>query len=85
MPPTTFVVTSLPLFGVLLEGTTPITVVPYTLDGNSLSYAPNSGFQGDDSFAYEATFADIVDTGTVFIRVRLLDCQDNAEDCDDGR
>ena len=85
LPPTTFVVTSLPLFGVLLEGATPITVVPYTLDGNSLSYAPNSGFQGDDSFAYEATFADIVDTGTVFIRVRLLDCQDNAEDCDDGR
>lgn len=84
-PPPTFTITSLPLNGVLLDGTTEITAVPYTLAGNTIAYAPNTAYQGPDSFAYEAVLGEIVDTGIVNITVVFLNCANDADDCDDGR
>ena len=83
--PATYTITSLPLNGVLFEGTTQITAVPYTLGGNSISYAPNTAFQGTDSFGYEAVLGELVDTGLVNITIVFVNCANDADDCDDGR
>jgi hypothetical protein len=82
-PPTSFTITSLPTGGSLFEGTTPITAVPYTLSGDSVSFTPNSGFTGETTFFYEAALGPVVDLGKVTIFV--LDCASNAAECNDGR
>jgi hypothetical protein len=85
LPPTTYEILSLPAGGLLFDGATQITAVPYTLSGNTLSYTPNVGFLGTNTFSYQATFGEIIDTGLVTIVVQFVDCGTNVADCDDGR
>jgi hypothetical protein len=53
----------------LLQFGVPITSVPAMLSSPELTYVPNFGFSGTDSFTFESTDFVNVDTGTVFVIV----------------
>ena len=50
--PLTFIVTSLPGSGDLSEGASSIQAVPHVLTGDIVTYAPDAGFTGFDSFSF---------------------------------
>ena len=83
--PPTFEITSLPINGLLFDGATQITAVPHVLSDNLVTYTPNTGFQGTDTFGYKATLFDVVDFGNVTISIVFVNCANDADDCDDGR
>lgn len=87
LPPSLLVtITALPQFGTLLTPTgQPITTVPTTLTSTKVSYVPNTGFLGTDSFIYEVTDFSTVDSGVVTVVVQAGSCAKNVADCDDGR
>lgn len=80
-------ITDLPDFGTLLGPTgLPITAVPTTFNNSSLvTYVPNAGFVGNDSFTYELTDFSVIDAGVVTVVVQAGSCDTSAEDCEDGR
>jgi hypothetical protein len=55
--PLTFIITALPPVGVLMDGSTPITVasLPYTLSGSVVNYTPAANYVGTDTFYFVAT------------------------------
>lgn len=87
LPPTLLVtITALPQFGTLLTpGGQPIVVVPTSLSSTAVTYVPNAGFVGSDSFGYEVTDFASIDTGVVTVVVQAGSCAKSAGDCDDGR
>lgn len=85
-PPPTFTVLSLPANGLLRDSASQIiTSVPYTLPDDFVSYTPNTGFLGSNTFTYRAELFTTVDTGTVSIFVNLLNCATTPAGCDNGR
>ena len=87
LPPTLLVtITALPQFGTLLTpGGQPIVAVPTSLSSTAVTYVPNVGFVGTDSFSYEVTDFASIDTGVVTVVVQAGSCAKAAGDCDDGR
>jgi hypothetical protein len=87
LPPTLLVtITALPQFGTLLTpGGQPIVAVPTSLSSTLVTYVPNAGFVGTDSFSYEVTDFASIDTGLVTVVVQAGSCAKAAGDCDDGR
>lgn len=81
----TYRITSLPAGGVLKDGLTPITAVPYTLTGTLVSYTPNVGFGGLDSFGFDVSNNLVTDAAVARIFVRLINCQLDREGCNNGR
>lgn len=84
--PTIFRITSLPLNGILKDslGAT-ITSVPATLPSSRVSYTPNTGFVGTNSFGYEVELGATVHSGLVSILINAGDCATDPTHCDDGR
>ena len=85
-PPTIFRITSLPANGILKDslGAT-ITSVPTTLPSSRVSYTPNTGFVGTNSFVYEVEMSATVYSGVVSILVNAGNCAIDPTYCDDGR
>ncbi len=84
--PTVFTVLTLPANGTLRDALgAVITAVPATLPSARVSYTPNTGFTGSDTFSYRAEFAELVDTGLVTIVVIPGSCTTDPSFCDDGR
>jgi hypothetical protein len=59
----TYIITSLPDDGMLLEGLTQITAVPYVLAGNMVDYMPNAMYQGPDGFTFKANDGGVAPDG----------------------
>jgi hypothetical protein len=84
--PATYTVLSLPTNGLIKDSSNiVITAVPYTLPDNLVTYTPNTGFTGADTFTYRAELFTQVDTGTVSIFVNSLNCDTSPAGCYDGR
>lgn len=84
--PLVYTITSLPTNGVLRDSSnTLITSVPYTLSNAQLTYIPNAGFIGTDTFGFEASNNQVIDAATVTIRVRLANCLTDRDGCNNGR
>jgi hypothetical protein len=85
-PATTYTILSLPPNGTLRNSLgAVITATPAVLPDSRVSYLPNTGFIGTESFAYQAELASVVDTGVVTIVVVQGSCLTNPSFCDDGR
>ena len=84
-PPLVYSITSLPSFGILFDGNTQISSVPYTLSGASVRYAPNTGFIGQDTFGFQATNNTFIDAATARVNVRFSQCAQDASVCNNGR
>jgi hypothetical protein len=78
-------ITSLPASGFLLDGTQPITSVPYDLSSPQVTYTPNTGFLGLDSFAFSVSNGVISSSALAKITVFLNDCAHNVVQCNNGR
>jgi len=84
--PIIYTITSLPLYGVLVDTTNnPITSVPYVLAGSQVRYLPNTGFVGLDTFHFEANNGSLIDTALVAIKVVLGNCATDPRFCGNGR
>jgi hypothetical protein len=68
-PSIQFTVLTLPAFGKLFHFGEEITEVPLVLSSANLTYRPNAGFFGNDSFIFEATDFVNIDTGIVALVV----------------
>jgi hypothetical protein len=78
-------ITSLPTAGFLLDGTQPITSVPYDLSSPQVTYTPNTGFLGLDSFTFAVSNGVISSSALAKITVFLNDCTHNVVQCNNGR
>ncbi len=66
-----FAIASLPTSGGLMEGPTPINSVPHPLTADMVTYTPNVGFTGTDSFMFTATDGtDVSNPATVEVQVK---------------
>jgi hypothetical protein len=79
--PMTYQIISLPLNGTLFDGTTQITSVPHVLAGPTVTFAPATNFVGNTQFIYQVEAAQALVKITVF----FADCQNDPDQCDDGR
>ena len=65
-----FIITSLPGSGDLVEGATEITTAPHTLTGDTVTYTPDPGFSGPDGFTFKINDGKAdSDTATVTVNV----------------
>ncbi len=78
-------ITSLPQSGVLRDGNNVITTVPYNLSSTEVSYTPNTGFLGLDSFSFDVSNGVTSSAATASIRVFLPDCRFDVRGCSTGR
>jgi len=84
--PLMYRITSLPSGGVLRDSANAlITTVPYDLPSPQVSYTPNSGFLGLDTFSF--TVSNGITTSSAFgnIRVFVPNCTSDPRGCNDGR
>lgn len=84
--PLLYRVTSLPLGGVLRDSSNVlITTVPYDLPSPQVSYEPNVGFLGLDSFSFDVSNG--MTSASAFARVLVLapDCRTTSDGCNNGR
>ena len=68
-----FTITSLPVSGDLSEDGTPIDTVPHELEGDMVTYTPDAGVAGSDSFDFKANDGTVdsnIATVTVFVVAR---------------
>jgi len=77
-----YIITSYPSNGILKEGskTIAITDLPYTLDGVSATYVPNSGFYGEDKYNFKVNDGKVdsnIATVTIKIKEFILDLPNN--------
>jgi hypothetical protein len=74
--PLTFSVTTLPGDGTLYNGSSTadpeITSVPATVTGNQVTYAPNGGFVGNDSFQFIAIDPDANESAPATITIQVV-------------
>ncbi|HYU25851.1 MAG TPA: hypothetical protein VEO74_11650, partial [Thermoanaerobaculia bacterium] len=83
--PLVYRITSLPQSGVLRDANTLITTVPYTLSGTQVTYTPNTGFLGLDSFSFDASNGFTLTSALAKITVFIPNCQTDPRGCNDGR
>jgi hypothetical protein len=83
--PLQYTITALPQSGVLRDANTLITTVPYTLSGAQVTYTPNTGFLGLDTFAFEVSNGFTVGSALGKINVFIPTCVSNPSFCDNGR
>jgi hypothetical protein len=85
-PPLLYSITSLPQGGVLLDSRNQlITTVPYNLSSPQVSYTPNTGFLGIDTFSFSVSNGVISSSASARITVFLANCQTSAQGCNNGR
>ena len=83
--PLVYRITSLPQSGVLRDSNTLITTVPYTLSGTQVTYTPNTGFLGLDSFSFDASNGFTLTSALAKITVFIPNCLTDPRGCNDGR
>jgi hypothetical protein len=84
--PLTYTITALPPGGVLRDSTNQlIRSVPYDLPSPQVSYTPNTGFLGIDTFSFNVSNGIISSSAFGRITVFLSNCQTSAAGCNNGR
>jgi hypothetical protein len=84
--PLQYSITALPQNGVLSDSLNQrITTVPYDLSSPQVSYTPNTGFLGNDTFSFTVSNGVISSSAFGRITVRTPNCQRDGEGCDNGR
>jgi hypothetical protein len=84
--PLTYTITALPPGGVLRDSTNQlITTVPYDLPSPQVSYTPNTGFLGIDTFSFNVSNGTITSSAFGRITVFIPNCQTSAQGCNNGR
>ena len=84
--PLMYTITALPPGGVLRDSTNQlITTVPYSLPDAQVTYTPNTGFLGIDTFAFSVSNG--VTTNSAFGRISVFvpNCKTDIRGCDNGR
>ena len=76
----------MPPGGVLRDSTNQlITNVPYVLPSPQVSYTPNTGFLGVDTFSFNVSNGTITSSAFGRITVFVPNCQTTAAGCNNGR
>jgi hypothetical protein len=84
--PLLYRITSLPQSGVLRDSSnTLITTVPYDLSNAQVTYTPNTGFLGLDTFSFKASNGVTETSALAKITVFVPNCQTDPRGCNDGR
>jgi hypothetical protein len=84
--PLVYRVLTLPTGGVLRDSLNAvITAVPYTLPNNQVSYEPNAGFLGDDSFTFDVSNGVTTASAIATIKVLASNCLNDPLGCNNGR
>jgi hypothetical protein len=84
--PLTYRITSLPSGGVLRDSANQlITTVPYDLPSAQVSYTPNSGFLGIDTFVFSVSNGLVTNSASGRITVFIPNCINDKRGCNDGR
>ncbi|MEA2166082.1 MAG: hypothetical protein QOK37_4209 [Thermoanaerobaculia bacterium] len=84
--PLMYRITALPSGGVLRDSSNAlITTVPYDLSSPQVSYTPNSGFLGLDTFQFSVSNGVTTSSAYGRISVFIPDCQTNRGGCNNGR
>jgi hypothetical protein len=84
--PLTYTITALPPGGVLRDSANQlITNVPYALPSPQVSYTPNTGFLGVDTFSFNVSNGTITSSAFGRITVFVPNCQTSVTGCNNGR
>ena len=84
--PLTYTVTSLPTGGVLRDSANQvITTVPYDLPSRQVTYTPNTGFLGIDTFNFSVSNGITSASALAKITVSTANCATNPAACNNGR
>jgi hypothetical protein len=84
--PLTYTITALPSSGVLRDSSNAlITTVPYTLSSPQVSYTPNTGFLGLDTFTFSVSNGQISSSAFGRVNVAVPNCQTSVFGCNNGR
>lgn len=84
--PLLYTITSLPQSGVLRDSSNNlITTVPYDLSNAQVTYTPNTGFLGLDTFSFKASNGVTETSALAKITVFVPNCQTDPRGCNDGR
>jgi len=84
--PLTYKITALPTGGVLRDSLNQlITTVPYDLSSPQVSYTPNTGFLGLDTFSFSVSNGLTTSSAVGRITVVIANCQTSAAGCNNGR
>jgi len=84
--PLTYTITALPPGGVLRDSANQlITNVPYNLPSPQVSYTPNTGFLGVDTFSFNVSNGTITSSAFGRITVFVPNCQTSVTGCNNGR
>lgn len=84
--PLTYRITALPVSGVLRDSASVlITTVPYDLPSAQVSYTPNTGFLGTDTFSFSVSNGVTTSSALGTINVFIPNCQTNPAGCNNGR
>jgi Bacterial Ig domain len=84
--PLMYRITSLPSGGTLRDSANVlITTVPYDLPSSQVSYMPNTGFLGIDTFSFTVSNGSITSSASGSIRVFQPNCTSDPRGCNDGR
>ncbi len=84
--PLTYTITALPPGGVLHDSNNQlITSVPYNLPSPQVSYTPNTGFLGVDTFSFNVSNGTITSSAFGRITVFIPNCQTSVTGCNNGR
>jgi hypothetical protein len=84
--PLMYKITALPSNGVLRDSASQlITTVPYDLSDAQVSYTPNTGFLGLDTFVFSVSNGIISSSASGRVTVAIPNCQTNPAGCNNGR
>jgi len=84
--PLMYKITTLPSGGVLRDSQNQlITTVPYDLSSPQVSYTPNTGFLGLDTFSFSVSNGVTTSSAIGRITVAIANCQTNPAGCNNGR
>jgi hypothetical protein len=84
--PLSYRITSLPSGGVLRDSSNQlITTVPYDLPSTQVTYTPNTGFLGTDTFNFSVSNGVISASALAKIRVSITNCATDPAGCNNGR
>ena len=84
--PRMYTITSLPSSGILRDSfNAVITTVPFSLSSPQVSYTPNTGFLGLDTFSFSVSNGQITSSAFGRINVSIINCQTSVTGCNNGR
>jgi len=84
--PLMYRITALPSGGVLRDSLNQlITTVPYDLSDAQVSYTPNTGFLGLDTFSFSVSNGITTSSAIGRITVAIANCQTTSAGCNNGR